>query len=93
MEEVLKIILWDVFKRGQRHFGQLFISLGPDELENWFCWCSSLQLPFLYYTAGSPYYCTAQDSLNGEHLTAHFEVHLEKHAKGRKRIQEQYTIR
>ena len=32
------------------------------------------------FTAGSHYCCTAQDSLNGDQLTAHFEVHLEKHA-------------
>ena len=31
-------------------------------------------------TAGSHYCCMAQDSLNGDQLTAHFEVHLEKHA-------------
>ena len=31
-------------------------------------------------TAGSHYCCTAQYSLNGDQLTAHFEVHLEKHA-------------
>ena len=31
-------------------------------------------------TAGSHYCCTAQDSLNSDQLTAHFEVHLEKHA-------------
>ena len=34
----------------------------------------------LLLTAGSHYCCTAQDSLNGDQLTAHFEVHLEKHA-------------
>ena len=31
-------------------------------------------------TAGLHYCCTAQDSLTGDQLTAHFEVHLEKHA-------------
>ena len=30
------------------------------------------------YTAGLHYCCTAQDSLNGDQLTAHFEVNLEK---------------
>ena len=32
------------------------------------------------HTAGLHYCCTAQDSLNGDQLTANFEVHLEKHA-------------
>ena len=36
-------------------------------------------LQTLLVTAGSHYCCTAQDSLNGDQLTAHFEVHLEKH--------------
>ena len=34
----------------------------------------------LTYTVGSHYCCTAQDSLTGDQLTAHGEVHLEKHA-------------
>ena len=33
-----------------------------------------------HHTAGSHYCCTAQDSLNGDQLTAHFKVYLEKHA-------------
>ena len=39
--------------------------------------CSKL---FNVYTAGSHYCCMAQDSLNGDPLSAHLEVHLEKHA-------------
>ena len=33
------------------------------------------------HTADSHYYCTAQDSFNGDQLTAHFEVHLENMPK------------
>ena len=34
-------------------------------------------------TAGSHYCCTAQDSLNGDQLTAQFEVNLEESAEGK----------
>ena len=53
----------------------------------------SSKLVTLYLgTAGSYYCCTAQDSLNGVQLTAHFKVHLEKYAQGRKQVEETYTI-
>ena len=43
--------------------------------------CQKLELYLqIQRTAGSHYCCTAQDSLNGDQVTAHFEVHLEKHA-------------
>ena len=45
---------------------------------------------FSYYmhTAGSHYCCTAQDSVNGDQLTAQFGADLKKQAKGRNYVQE-----